>query len=239
MMLVPRPPDFVCSGRSRGSFSKGRDGAMAAVVLGQLQITQHCAADAYSQRLQIGVLRGPQFGGPQLTAHECSLSEIGLKISGGLARVAGLTGGDFFAATVTSGPKFAGRCPAASVTARPLPGRTSAFDSLRVGFVLYQSHRGKLTSPPCLFRRRQFDAMGLADLHQRKQPMCLALVGLAGPARARLIGGPRVRVGGAASCLVGDECGGCEVEVAMGRPGHFQPTHSLAIGQAEFGCRNE
>ena len=37
------------SRQSWGSSSKGRDGAMAAEILGQLQITQHCAADAYSR----------------------------------------------------------------------------------------------------------------------------------------------------------------------------------------------
>jgi len=69
------PPAHLFTSRQRwGFFSKGRDGAMAA---GQLQITQHCAASAYSRPLrQGGTFRGflgAGSGGGRLRTNVCYL----------------------------------------------------------------------------------------------------------------------------------------------------------------------
>ena len=111
------------------------------------------------------------------------------------------------AAAVTAPQKVLTGCPAASVTARPLPGSFGDSDysgraSVAITVSWRQAGRAALSSSA-----RPDWRQVTGWIYSKKQPMCLAPVGLVGPAGARLFGGRRVRVG----------CAHCRESIAQAR----------------------
>ena len=153
-----RPRDFMKPPKLR-FFSKGCDGAMAAEILGQLQITQHCAASAYSRLLS---WEGPSGKAPARARGKGDCARMFVIWKGQnlvllfVAMARGLAvGREKSAAAVTLPQKVLTGCPAASVTARPLPG---SFGELFTAGGLWcpsQSLGDRLDAPLCLLRRGQ------------------------------------------------------------------------------------